>query len=397
MFDAYLFSTVEKRYNEGISLKRISGGSGRQAGIKVPTFWSFFQQSLKFFFFTKKPKILGKVFKLVLFTSCSSPGARSMSSLDLDLMNVPPDLTNSVSQSNLADSDSLAIKLSPDSNGNPFPKAELIDNSQFESSVYTDSINRVAKLTRKPVISDSLEPLSDKVIYCLVPTFWSFFQQSPKFFFLLKNPKYWVKFSNWSCLPLVAGKQDQFENFTSILGFLIDHWLTIKILVQFKEFQTELNDNKYHNPKGYSSSIILIEKLFVQKLQLEKNRYSFNIIQINIDKAVVKEPISSKTESTAGSKHTRKHLSGPCSKVISKYGIPTLSRLIKIIQTNGLVKRKSQIKNADEIDIDTPKQFQQDTPKQFQQEKTPDFGKHVQFYKSRKPKLEQKKQPIRSI
>ncbi|KAL4555539.1 hypothetical protein LXL04_038161 [Taraxacum kok-saghyz] len=70
-----------------------------------------------------------------------------------------------ISQSNLADSDSLAIKLSPDWNGNPFPKAELIDNSQFESSLYTDSINRVAKLTRKLVISDSLEPLSDRVIY----------------------------------------------------------------------------------------------------------------------------------------------------------------------------------------------------------------------------------------
>ncbi|KAL4561079.1 hypothetical protein LXL04_033241 [Taraxacum kok-saghyz] len=68
-----------------------------------------------------------------------------------------------ISQSNLADSDSLAIKLSPDSNGNPFPKAELIDNSQFESSVYTDTINRVAKLTRKPVISDSLEPLKPAI------------------------------------------------------------------------------------------------------------------------------------------------------------------------------------------------------------------------------------------
>ncbi|KAL4566747.1 hypothetical protein LXL04_030870 [Taraxacum kok-saghyz] len=190
----------------------------------------------------------------------SSPGACSMSSLDLDLMNVPPDLTNSgrkmqfsnfsvtsgktgqrgsvpassatfslpshspgigvhsvetydpnlkISQSNLADSDSLAIKLSPGSNGNPFPKAELIDNSQFESSVYTDSINRVAKLTRKPVISNSLEPLFDSV-----------------FFFLLKNPKYWVKFSNWSCLPLVAGKQDQFENFTQYFGFFILHLRT---------------------------------------------------------------------------------------------------------------------------------------------------------------------------
>ncbi|KAL4576981.1 hypothetical protein LXL04_013082 [Taraxacum kok-saghyz] len=75
------------------------------------------------------------------------------------------------SQSNLTDSDSgpffsfgNLIKLSPDSNGNPFPKAELIDNSQFESSVYTDSINRVAKLTRKPVISDSLEQLSDNLL-----------------------------------------------------------------------------------------------------------------------------------------------------------------------------------------------------------------------------------------
>ncbi|KAL4567362.1 hypothetical protein LXL04_022945 [Taraxacum kok-saghyz] len=116
-------------------------------------------------------------------TDILNPGARSMSSLDLDLMNVPPDLTNSVSQSNLADSDSLAIKLSPDSNGNPFPKAELIDNSQFESSVYTDSINRVAKLTRKPVISDSLEPLSDKSQH-----FGHFFNKVLSFFFT-KKPK----------------------------------------------------------------------------------------------------------------------------------------------------------------------------------------------------------------
>ncbi|KAL4569641.1 hypothetical protein LXL04_025283 [Taraxacum kok-saghyz] len=171
---------------------------------KSQHFGHFFNKVLNFFFFTKKPKILGKVFKLVLFTSCSSPGARSMSSLDLDLMNVLPDLTNSVSQSNLADSDSLAIKLSPDSNGNPFPKAELIDNSQFESSVYTDSINRVAKLTRKPIHlnhwhrSQHFDHFFNKVLS----------------FFLLKNPKYWVKFSYWSCLPLVAGKQDQFENFT---------------------------------------------------------------------------------------------------------------------------------------------------------------------------------------
>ncbi|KAL4586406.1 hypothetical protein LXL04_011042 [Taraxacum kok-saghyz] len=81
-----------------------------------------------------------------------------------DIDNEGEKCADTVSQSNLADSDSLAIKLSPDSNGNPFPKAELIDNSQFESSVYTDSINRVAKLTRKPVISDSLEPLSDRVL-----------------------------------------------------------------------------------------------------------------------------------------------------------------------------------------------------------------------------------------
>ncbi|KAL4579060.1 hypothetical protein LXL04_015195 [Taraxacum kok-saghyz] len=188
-----------------------------------------------FFFFTKKPKILDKIFKLVLFTCYKSPGACSMSSLDLDLMNVPPDLTNSgrkmqfsnfsvtsgktgqrgsvpassatfslpshspgigvhsvetydpnlkISQSDLADSDSLAIKLIPDSNGNPFPKVELIDNSQFESSVYTDNINRVAKLTRKPVISDSLEPLSDRSQH-----FGHFFNKVLSFFFFTKKPK----------------------------------------------------------------------------------------------------------------------------------------------------------------------------------------------------------------
>ncbi|KAL4579587.1 hypothetical protein LXL04_015740 [Taraxacum kok-saghyz] len=49
----------------------------------------------------------------------------------------------------------------------------------------------------------------------------SFFQQSPNICFLLKNPKYWVKFSNWFCLHATRGKQDQFENFTQYFGFFI--------------------------------------------------------------------------------------------------------------------------------------------------------------------------------
>ena len=43
------------------------------------------------------------------------------------------------------------------------PSAELIDKSQFESTVYTDSINRIAKMIKKPEISVSSAVSSDNV------------------------------------------------------------------------------------------------------------------------------------------------------------------------------------------------------------------------------------------
>ena len=70
-----------------------------------------------------------------------------MKSYDPDLMN---------SYSNLTDSDrgphfsfNGLVESEPITQGNSVPNAKLIDNSPFESTEYTDSINRVSNLVRK--------------------------------------------------------------------------------------------------------------------------------------------------------------------------------------------------------------------------------------------------------
>ncbi|KAL4579588.1 hypothetical protein LXL04_015741 [Taraxacum kok-saghyz] len=62
--------TCDFEWKDGINFDFKSQNQKRVIYCLIPTFWSFFQQSPNNFF-TKKPKILGKVFKLVLFTSCS--------------------------------------------------------------------------------------------------------------------------------------------------------------------------------------------------------------------------------------------------------------------------------------------------------------------------------------
>ncbi|KAL4558879.1 hypothetical protein LXL04_037083 [Taraxacum kok-saghyz] len=48
--------------------------------------------------------------------------------------------------------------------GNPIPKLELVDNSAFESTVYTDSINRLSNLTRKFENANSKSPVAVCII-----------------------------------------------------------------------------------------------------------------------------------------------------------------------------------------------------------------------------------------
>ncbi|KAL4592990.1 hypothetical protein LXL04_006001 [Taraxacum kok-saghyz] len=109
-----------------------------------------------------------------------------MSSLDPDLMNRPPDLPdnnrdNQFSHIQFASillvwywrlldrnpsqavfSFSGLVKTEEANHGNSvLPSAKLIENSPFESTLYTDSINRIAKLTRNPEITVSSAVSSD--------------------------------------------------------------------------------------------------------------------------------------------------------------------------------------------------------------------------------------------
>ncbi|KAL4568335.1 hypothetical protein LXL04_023945 [Taraxacum kok-saghyz] len=81
------------------------------------------------------------------FVTCEEEGAPSMSSIGLKMENVPPDL-HDVDREPFFSFKGL-VKSEAAIHGNDFPILELVDNSPFKSTLYTDSINRVSKLIRK--------------------------------------------------------------------------------------------------------------------------------------------------------------------------------------------------------------------------------------------------------
>ncbi|KAL4583041.1 hypothetical protein LXL04_007605 [Taraxacum kok-saghyz] len=85
-----------------------------------------------------------------------------MSSSGPDSKSIPPDLSE-VDRGPFFNFYNL-MKFADPIDGKALPCPKLIDNSKFESTLYTDSLNRVAKITRKPeiTVSSSSKAVSEK-------------------------------------------------------------------------------------------------------------------------------------------------------------------------------------------------------------------------------------------